>query len=140
MCKINESSVQLNLQFYQDIIARMENNSRVVKTWCITIVSAVLIFFIEGKGLTIVNVIPFLLVVFWYLDIYYLAVEKGYRDSYNSLVDSIHNGSLNKNEIYRIKASDIICNNVLHAFFSFSTLPFYTLLFVMFYYIKHISS
>lgn len=43
------SAVQSYLGILQDIISRMANNSSNCKTWCITIVSAILVVIVDKK-------------------------------------------------------------------------------------------
>ena len=72
----------------QEIIKRMGENSRNVKTWCVTIVSALLAFSTKTLALPwFVLVLPILPLM--YLDMYYLALETYFRQKYNFLVSQI---------------------------------------------------
>lgn len=72
---------RLYLQMMQDNITRMATNSANAKTWLITIVAAFL-----AIGCNINNFDYWLLLaiapicVFWYLDAYYLNIERGLRN------------------------------------------------------------
>tara|TARA_Y100000294_G_C8529053_1_gene326165 strand:- start:131 stop:433 length:303 start_codon:yes stop_codon:yes gene_type:complete len=82
-------SVQTHLGILQGVIERMASNSTSSKAWCITIVSAVLVI-VAGKrnpDFALIALIPTFL--FLALDAYYLAMEKGFRNSYNSFVKKI---------------------------------------------------
>ena len=69
------------LQMMQENITRMSNNSANVKTWLVTIVSAFLAIGCNIKDLEywlLLAIVP--IVVFWYLDAYYLNIERGLRN------------------------------------------------------------
>ena len=72
---------RLYLQMMQDNITRMANNSANAKTWLVTIVAA---FLAIGCNIDdfdywlLLAIAPIL--VFWYLDAYYLNIERGLRN------------------------------------------------------------
>lgn len=76
-----------HLEFVQNVITRLNNNSFQLKGWMIAIVSALMALYASsGKTLYIfVAIIPAL--TFWCLDAYYLKQEKLYRKLYNDIVD-----------------------------------------------------
>ena len=80
----DSSAVQTHLSIMQDIIQRMAENSRSCKTWCITIVSAVLVLVarVERPDYILIALAPAYL--FLFLDTYYLALERGFRKSYET--------------------------------------------------------
>lgn len=77
----NNEEDRLYLQMMQENITRMATNSANAKTWLVTIVAAFL-----AIGCNINNFDYWLLlaiapiVVFWYLDAYYLDLERGLRN------------------------------------------------------------
>lgn len=74
-----------HFEFIQEIIKRLSNNSFLIKGWSLTLTVATLGFILKGEG---VNWGWFVLIptlIFWYLDAYYLSLEKSYRDLYNQL-------------------------------------------------------
>lgn len=75
-----------HLEFIQNVITRMNSNSFVIKGWTITIVSAVLAIFatIQIDYILLIGVIP--IVLFWFLDAYYLTQEKLFRCLYNKTI------------------------------------------------------
>ena len=78
--KENSEAVQSHLSILQSVIQRMASNSSSSKAWCITLVSAVLVI-VADKGkpdYAYISFIPILL--FLFLDAYYLALEKGFRN------------------------------------------------------------
>ena len=74
-------SVQIHLNILQGVIERMASNSNSSKAWCITIVSAILVV-VADKGKPDYAYIAFIpTLLFFALDTYYLALEKGFRNT-----------------------------------------------------------
>lgn len=96
-------SVQTHLGILQSVIERMAANSTSSKTWCITVVTATLIVAAnkDKPDYTLFALVPTLL--FLALDVYYLALEKGFRKAYNKFVRKVHNGTLMTNDLYAVK-------------------------------------
>jgi hypothetical protein len=79
------------LKIVQDIIKRMALNSFLIKGWTITLVIATLLL----KGDKYQALLAFLpILVFWYLDAYFLWIERLYRRLY----DWIRSNRLNTDE------------------------------------------
>ncbi len=76
-----------HLEIIQGVITRHNSNSFLIKGWTITIVSA--IFAIAGTlkepFLTLIPLIPIL--IFWYLDSFYLANERCFISLYNCAIN-----------------------------------------------------
>ena len=68
-----------DLEFVQDIITRLAENSFKIKGWSITLIVVVLLFRTRDLHL-LVAFIP--LFGFWTLDAYYLKLERRYRSMY----------------------------------------------------------
>lgn len=92
-----------HLAFIQDVITRMNSNSFSLKGLMITIVAALVALTVndDNKDTAVFNLsIAFLLVViFWFLDAYYLKMERQYRMLYEDAVKD-------KAELYKMKADD----------------------------------
>lgn len=72
-----------HLEFIQNAINRIANNSFIIKGWCITLVVA-LIALLEKENIN-KNYIPFSfipLLFFWFLDAFFLKTERQYRKLY----------------------------------------------------------
>jgi hypothetical protein len=67
----------------QNIIKRMASNSFFIKGWTITLVVATLLLKDEN-GKVLIAYVP--LIVFWYLDSYFLQQERMYRELYNWVI------------------------------------------------------
>lgn len=73
------------LKIIQDIIKRMAFNSFMIKGWAVTLVIITLL--LKGdKYQVLIAFIP--LVVFWFLDAYFLQQEKLYRELYKWVVEN----------------------------------------------------
>lgn len=72
-----------HLEFIQNAITRMSNNSFILKGWAVTIVSLLFALAMNNsdKRFVILAILPTL--VFWGLDAYYLRREKLFRELYD---------------------------------------------------------
>ena len=124
-------TVQSHLGLIQSVIQRMAGNSVSCKTWCITLVSAILVIVVDkGKSsYALITLIPTLL--FFVLDTYYLSLEKAYRDSYNLFIDKLHNNKIYTQDLFLISSPDNLWRYFSEAIRSLSVWPFYTTLFAM---------
>ncbi|MBR9847512.1 MAG: hypothetical protein GYB35_16055 [Algicola sp.] len=73
-----------HLEFIQDIINRYNSNSFIIKGWAITIVSALyaLSGTVKEPKLVLTAIVP--IILFWFVDSYYLSNERCFVDLYNS--------------------------------------------------------
>lgn len=123
------SAVQKHLEIMQGVIQRMAENSRSCKLWCITLAAAALVLVARtGEPRhTLIAMAP--VVFFWILDSYYLALERGFRDSYNAFVGKLHRSEAGAADLYRVSPGGKANRRFLWALFrSFSTLPFYLII------------
>lgn len=118
-------SIHTHLEILQGVIDRMAANSASCKTWCTTIVAAILVVVADKEKplLAWVAVLPILL--FAALDTYYLAMEKGFRNSYNCFVEKLHSKTLAPCDLYAISPSDDGSKFQWNAMKSFSVWGFY---------------
>ena len=143
--KIKEkSSVQAHINMMQGIINRMANNSSNCKLWCITIMSAVVALFFDKK-LNNIEYCYYIATIFYFLDCYYLGLERQFVRKQNDFVNMINRGvddSIIEEQIFlvsRVEDKQKLCwllqiiYNLLQqlwqtikAAFSFSTTPFYS--------------
>ena len=74
-----------HLEFIQNAINRMANNSFIIKGWYITIVSGLFAFEIKEINQKYI-LSPFIpLLFFWFLDAYFLKKEREYRKLYDNV-------------------------------------------------------
>jgi hypothetical protein len=69
-----------HLEFIQGVIARLANNSFLLKGWSVTLVAAILALTVGDPGIYAMLLALFPAVVFWGLDAFYLAQERYFRD------------------------------------------------------------
>lgn len=76
-----------HLEMIQGIINRLSGKSTSVKGWCITLISALLIFSERSKEFRIyfILIIALPLISFYFLDTFYLIMERRYRDLYEEV-------------------------------------------------------
>lgn len=74
-----------HLEFIQNAIARMNTNSFQIKGWSVVIVSAVLAIFASTKNNYFILAAVFPIIIFWFLDAYYLSQERKLRGLYNDV-------------------------------------------------------
>ena len=77
-----------HLEFLQNNITRMGQNSFQAKTWGISVVSALLAFMLSQQDQQVkqscIIICIIATVLFCLLDVYYLYLERGYRALYNA--------------------------------------------------------
>lgn len=127
-------SVQSYLTILQSVISRMATNSASSKTWCITLVSAIIVIIADkGKPNYVwISVLPIGLLCL--LDAYYLAVERQFRDIYNDFIRKLHFGSATVDDVFFLAPRSGVprtSKGILDAFSSIAVWPFYSLLAVM---------
>ena len=125
------SAVQKHLEITQGVITRMAENSRSCKLWCVTLVSAVLVLVArtENPEYALIALIPAIL--FLILDTYYLALERGLRDSYDTFVQKLNKDNLTSTDLYRVAPSGSVPGHFIASLGSFAIWPFYPTLLVM---------
>jgi uncharacterized membrane protein len=111
----------------------MALDSAAAKTWCITLVSAILIFIADNDKANYAFIAWVPTVFFFILDGYYLGLERRFRFAYNAFVKKLHEGKLELDDLYVVRPLGNPVESVWSAFTSFSIWPFYLTLFVMVY-------
>ncbi len=128
---IESPAVQAHLTILQGIIQRMADNSRACKTWCITLVSAVLVLVARqgAPDLLLLAGVPLLL--FLLLDTCYLALERRFRRSSEAFVAKLHAGTVGIGDLYAVRPSGSLVGEWANCLLSFAIWPFYVLLIVL---------
>ncbi|MHA1772700.1 MAG: hypothetical protein ACTSXO_01055 [Candidatus Heimdallarchaeota archaeon] len=118
-------SVQAHLGILQGVIQRMATNSSQCKAWCITIVSAILVIVADKSKPDYAWIALLPTILFLALDSYYLASEKGFRESYNLFVVKIHGKGLFPSDLYSVKPAGDMKKHQIDSMKSFSVWGFY---------------
>ena len=91
-----------HLGYIQGVVNRMGNNSFLVKGWAIALTAAILAVSISNVDAKLICVALFSVLIFWWLDSYYLRQEKVYRKFYDRIADdsvSVSPFSMNANVV-----------------------------------------
>lgn len=118
-------SIQTHLGILQGIVLRMATNSTSCKTWCITVVSAILVIVADKGKPDLAWIALFPAIMFAGLDAYYLAFEKGFRNSYNEFIKKLHTGHLTMEDLYSVAPTGRSSDLKVAALKSFSVWGFY---------------
>jgi len=132
--EFESSAVQSYLGNLQSVINRMAANSASSKTWCITLVSAVVVFASDKSKPDSVWMALIPIGLFFLLDAYYLNFEIQFRALYNEFVGKLHLGTAKLEDIYVMTPSmrdKSLWLSTAKAAASFSVWPFYSLVTVM---------
>ncbi len=130
---IDSPSVQSYLSILQGVITRMASNSASAKSWCVALVSAIVVI-IADKGnpaYVWISLVP--IVLFFFLDAYYLGLERLFRDVYNGFIHKLHTSTATIEDLFVIDPGDTgaVLRSAAKATLSLSIWPFYGLLVVM---------
>lgn len=111
-----------HLEFIQNVITRMNNNSFLLKGWCITLVSALFALSAKDANSLFVLIAYIPLPAFWILDGFYISQERQYRALYGEVAKtSPQNIDFNMNAKKHNKGY----NTWLSGIFSKTLFPFY---------------
>lgn len=76
-----------HLELVQSVITRMNTNSFQIKSMAITIVSTLIAIYASEKNPDFILISIFPLLLFWFLDSYYLMQERRFRGLYNDILN-----------------------------------------------------
>ena len=127
------SSVQSYLNILQGIISRMAGNSANCKTWCITLVSGILVVIADKAKPNYAWIALIPVILFFVLDAYYLGQERAFRATYNDFVRQLHTGTVGANDLFLVAPlmGFNVLTSTLQATLSFAIYPFYLTLIIM---------
>ncbi|WP_034886225.1 hypothetical protein [Gillisia sp. JM1] len=117
-----------HLDYIHNTINRMSNNSFIIKGWTISIVSVLFIFSDNQINEKFLAIALLAVVVFWYLNGYFLQQERKFR----ALYDKVRN--LNENEInFSMSTEDYIKGDysLMNSIFGKTIWPIYLTLIIM---------
>lgn len=123
----DSNSVQSYLNILQGIITRMATNSANCKTWCVSLVSAILVVIADKNKPNYAWIALIPIVLFFLLDSYYLGQERSFREIYNNFVKELHSGEVATDKLFVLKPPKgmNVVNLLFSSSLSFSVYPFY---------------
>jgi hypothetical protein len=123
----DSNSVQTYLNILQGIITRMAASSANCKTWCVSLVSAILVVIADKNKPNYAWIALIPIVLFFLLDSYYLGLERSFREIYNSFVKDLHFGEVTTDKLFILKPPEgmNVVNLLFFSSLSFSVYPFY---------------
>jgi hypothetical protein len=127
---IHSAAAQKYLDFLQAVINRMAANSNGCKTWCISLVSAIIVIIADKAKPDYVWIAIIPIALFLFLDAYYLGLERGFRALYNTFISKLYAKNATDTDVYMLTPNNDFCSTI-SACMSFSIWPFYGLLAVM---------
>jgi hypothetical protein len=131
---MHSAAVHAQLQIYQGIVGRMASNSAQSKTWSITIVAALLVLLADRGNVEFAAVAIVPIMLFFFLDSYYLHLERCFIGSYNKFLKHVREGTATDEELFKIAPPTglgTMCTGVGKSCLSVSVWPFYTTLLIL---------
>lgn len=128
---LNSPSVQSYLSILQSVINRMAANSSSCKTWCVALVSAIVVIIADKDKPEFVWISILPIALLFFLDAYYLGLERRFRDLYNSFIKKVHTGQATIDDVFIVAPGTGILSEIVRVCFSISIWPFYGLLALM---------
>jgi hypothetical protein len=131
---IDSPAVQSYLTILQSVIGRMASNCASAKTWCIALVSAIIVV-IADKGepsYVLIALVP--IGLFFILDAYYLGLERQFRECYNIFIKRLHEGNALVDDVFIVTPGGGFIRSIKMTLFacgSVSVWFFYVLLALM---------
>ncbi len=86
---MNEQLKIKHLEFIQNIISRLSANSFLIKGWCITLNTGIMALSLDKNNFVLLIVGFPVIIIFWFLDSYYLWLEKVFRVLYNNEIENV---------------------------------------------------
>ena len=121
-----------HLEFIQSVITRMNQNSFQIKGWMITIVSALLALFASSCNVIYIFIAIVPVIIFWFLDAYYLQQERKFRGVYNDVAEVTDQTERKEIKNFEMPIHKYQCGKYyyINALFSKTILPLYGLILV----------
>ena len=127
-----------HLSTLEGIITRLAGDSAQCKTWCLTLVTALIAFASAAHTIAPIQITILPIAMFLVLDAAYLGVETAYRDLYNTVVNDIRHQRYTLAHAFTAGAS-LTFMRWLGAHKSWSIWVFYYPLIILYIYTVHFS-
>jgi hypothetical protein len=120
-----------HITLLQGIINRLAGASTSCKTWCLTLITALLSLSGATHKPAIVTLTLVPIAMFGFMDVMYLAQEGAYRTLYAQIVAKVHAGTYSRSDTFAAKAPRS-CKHICDALTSWAILPIYGGLIVLY--------
>jgi hypothetical protein len=88
MIKTNVDDKRKHLEFAQGVINRLSSNTFLFKGWSITIIGVIFTAMFTTSNYNLLWLILGIALMFWFIDAYYLMLERGYRKLYDKIAET----------------------------------------------------
>jgi hypothetical protein len=129
----DSTAVQSYLNILQGVVTRMAASSANCKTWCVTLVSAIIVVIADKAKPNYVWIALLPVILFFFLDAYYLGQERSFRAIYNDFIKRLKNGDATASDLFSLipmKGFNVV-KITFEAISSFAIYPFYLTLIVL---------
>jgi len=136
------SAIQNHINILQNVISRMASNSANSKTWAITIISAIIVLLIDKTKTNVFYIAYVPLIMFFFLDCFYLGLERHFRTLYNEFIKKMESDNFDFESVYKLSGPKKLRNKIgltIFGAWSFSTTPFYAILGILIFIISKVS-
>jgi hypothetical protein len=120
----NINSFEFHINQIQSIINRMATNSFKIKQWYLTVIGLFFTYLITINKLKYWWLVVIVILTFMSVDIYYLLLEKQFRNFYQLQIDRYHNNEFRECDLYLIKQYKQNYD-LPKSIFSYSIMPLY---------------
>jgi hypothetical protein len=105
----------------------MATNSGNCKTWCITLASALLVLIADKGKVNFIWIALIPVLLFAFLDAYYLGQERAFRETYNDFIKNMHSGDATTADLFNLKPRKgfDVAAYTFGSMTSFAIYPFY---------------
>ena len=118
------------LEFIQNIVTSMNQNSFILKGWTVAIVSALLALYADKENELFILISIFPVSIFMFLDSYYLWQERKFRHLYSKVLDEDESQKVKLFSMNTNVGNDCCKICYFKALFSVTEVGFYSLLIV----------
>jgi hypothetical protein len=82
----NGENKRKHLEMIQGVVNRMASNQFLFKGWSITLIAAIATFSADGNNPAMMAIPVVATLLFWFVDAYYLMLERAFRNLYNEVI------------------------------------------------------
>jgi hypothetical protein len=87
----NGENKRKHLEMIQGVINRMASNQFLFKGWSITLIAAIATFSAKGNNSALMAIPIVATLLFWFVDAYYLMLERAFRNLYDEVITKDEN-------------------------------------------------